>query len=55
MLPLLRIRLGVVPAVRLSLGLSILQTDALSFPREFCVRVLAASYLGHLAKSTVSF
>lgn len=55
MLALLRIRLGVVPAVRLSSRLSILRIDALPSPLEFCVRVLAASYLGHLAKSTVSF
>jgi hypothetical protein len=55
MLPLVRIRLGVVPAVRLSSGLSISQIAALPSPRKTYIRVLAADYLGHLAEGAVSF
>lgn len=46
--------LGVVPAVSLSQGLSVLQIAALPSPPKFTKSVLAAGYLGHLAKGTSS-
>jgi len=55
MLPLVRTHLGVVPAVGLSLGLFISQFDSLPSPRKTYTCALAAGYLGHLAKGTLSF
>lgn len=52
MLSLVRIRLGVVPAVLLSLRLLLVQIASLTFPREVSKSLLSAGYLGHLARGS---